>query len=112
MECLCTQAHQKAEAGVAHRDTKVMIDKGRKKSMELGINLDFINIKPNWELLTPDSEKILGRIALNKMGCNFKYHIFRHTHASFLAEKGLPVVTVKTRLVIQKLRQPKSITNT
>lgn len=97
-ELKVTQEQQKAEMGVAYHETRVAIDKGRNKPKEYATNLDFINIKPDGSLLTPDSEKILGRIARDELGCNFKFHNLRHTHASFLAEKGLPVVVVKARL--------------
>lgn len=97
-ELKVTQEQQKAELGTAYRETRVAIDKGRNKPKDIATNLDFINVKPNGELLTPDSEKVLGRIARAEMVCNFKFHNLRHTHASFLAEKGLPVVVVKARL--------------
>ena len=97
------QEQQKTELGAAYRETRVAIDKGRNKPKEIATNLDFINVKSNGELLTPDSEKVLGRIARNEMACNFKYHNLRHTHASWLAEKGLPVVVVKARLGHSKI---------
>jgi integrase len=98
-----TQEQQKAELGVAYADTKVAIDKGRNKPKEIAYNLSFINIKPDGGLLTPDSEKVLGRIARNELNCNFKFHNLRHTHASWLAEKGVPVIVVKARLGHSKI---------
>ena len=62
------------------------------------VNLPFINIKPNSEILTSDSVKILGRIAKDEMNTNFRFHNLRHTHASMLAEKNVPMVVVKDRL--------------
>jgi integrase len=98
-----TQEQQKAELGVAYRDTRVAIDLGKKKTKKIVDNLAFINVKPNGELLTPDSEKVLPRIARDELGCNFKFHNLRHTHASWLAEKGLPIVVIKTRLGHSKI---------
>jgi integrase len=92
------QEQQKAELGIAYRQTRVAIDKGRNKPKEIVDNLDFINVKPNGELLTPDSEKVLGRLARNELELNFKYHNLRHTHCSRLAEMNVPMVVVKQRL--------------
>ena len=97
-ELKVTQEQQKAEYGVAYSETKVAIDKGRNKDKEIVTNIDFINVKPNGELLTPDSEKILGRIARNEMGCNLKFHNLRHTHASWLVEHNVLMFVTKTRL--------------
>jgi integrase len=92
------QEQQKAEMRVAYHETRVAIDKGRNKPKEYETNLDFINIKPDGSLLTPDSEKILGRIARDELGCNFKFHNLRHSHASWLAEHNVPIVVTKARL--------------
>ena len=97
-ELRATQQQQKAELGVAYRGIRVAIDRGRNKSMELLTDLEFINIKPNGELLTPDSSKILPRIAEKELGCNFRYHNLRHSHASWLAEHNVPMIVTKTRL--------------
>lgn len=49
-------------------------------------------------LLTPDSQKVLGRIARDELSCNFKFHNLRHSHASWLAEHNVPIVVTKARL--------------
>lgn len=92
------QEKQKSELGLAYRKTRVAIDRGRNKTKEIVEDLDFINIKPNGEILTPDSEKVLGRLAKNELDLNFKYHNLRHTHASRLAEMNIPMIVVKQRL--------------
>lgn len=97
-EVKAIQEQQKKELGIAYRRTRVALDKGRNKQKEIVENLDFINLKPNGELLTPDSEKVLGRLARNELGLNFKYHNLRHTHCSRLAELNVPLVVVKQRL--------------
>lgn len=102
-ELKTTQEQQKKELGIAYRKTIVAIDKGRTKKKEIVEDLDFINVKPNGELLTPDSEKVLGRLARNELNMNFKYHNLRHTHCSKLAELGIPAVVVKDRLGHSKI---------
>ena len=102
-ELKTTQEQQKAELGAAYADTKVAIDKGRNKPKDIAYNLAFINIKPDGDFLTPDSEKVLGRIARDELNCNFKFHNLRHTHASWLAAKGVPVVVLKARLGHSKI---------
>lgn len=102
-ELKTVQEQKKAELSVAYADTKVAIDKGRNKPKEIVYNLSFINIKSDGGLLTPDSEKVLGRIARDELNCNFKFHNLRHTHASWLAEKGVPLVVIKTRLGHSKI---------
>lgn len=97
-ELKAQQEKQKGELGIAYRSTKVGIDQGRNKPKKMVKNLDFINIKPNGEYLTTDSAKILGRISRTELGVNFKFHNLRHTHASRLAEKNVPMMVVKERL--------------
>lgn len=97
-ELKVTQEKQKAKMGIAYHETRVAIDKGRNKKKEYVSNIDFINIKPDGSLLTPDSQKILGRIARDELGCNFKFHNLRHSHASWLAERNVPIVVTKARL--------------
>lgn len=65
--------------------------------------MDFINVKPSGELLTPDSEKVLGRMVRNEMNTNFKYHNLRPTHCSKLAELGIPAIVVMERLGHSKI---------
>lgn len=97
-ELKATQEQQKKELGIAYRKTRVAIDRGRNKSKEIVEDLYFINVKQNGELLTPDSEKVLGRLARNELNMNFKYHNLRHTHCSRLAELNIPLTVVKNRL--------------
>ena len=61
-------------------------------------NPDLINLKENGEFLSTDSAKILLRIARKDCGIHFKYHNLRHTHASWLAEHGVPAIVTKKRL--------------
>lgn len=92
------QEKQKQELGVAYKINRVAIDMGRNKKKVIEENPDLINLKENGELLTPDSEKILGRIGRNELGIQFKFHNLRHTHASWLAEHNVPAIVAKKRL--------------
>ena len=92
------QETQKNKLGIAYRPNRVAIDKGKNKDKVIVDDLDFINIKPSGQLLTPDSGKIIARTIKKNLNKSFKYHNLRHTHASMLAEKNVPLVLVKTRL--------------
>lgn len=64
---------------------------------------DFINIKPNGEMLTTNSVKFISRIAKSELGIEFKYHKLRHTHTTMLAESGVNPKYVQKRLGHSKL---------
>lgn len=93
-----TQDNQKQELGVAYKVNRVAIDNGRSKEKTIEENPDLINLKENGEMLSTDSEKVLGRIGRNELQIKFKYHNLRHTHASWLAEHGVPAIVAKKRL--------------
>ena len=92
------QLQQKSDLGVAYKINRIGVDMGRNKPKEIREDLELINIKSNGELLTPDSEKFLGRISRKELSVNFKYHNLRHTHASWLAEHNVPAIVAKRRL--------------
>ena len=83
---------------VAYHQTRVAIDNGRNKPKTIEENPDLINLKDNGDYLSTDSAKILFRMARDKTGIHFKYHNLRHTHASWLAEHGVPAIVTKKRL--------------
>ncbi|WP_410506323.1 tyrosine-type recombinase/integrase [Haloimpatiens sp. FM7315] len=64
---------------------------------------DFVNIKPNGEMLNTYSHKIISRITKNEFGIDFKFHNLRHTHATFLLEKGVNPKYIQQRLGHSKL---------
>lgn len=49
--------------------------------------LPFVNRKPNGELLTPDSGKIVQRICKTDLGYQFRWHDLRHTYATIAANE-------------------------
>ena len=93
-----TQLKQKEQLGPAYKINRVAVDMGRDKPKVIRDDLELINIKSNGELLTPDSEKVLGRISRKELSVPFKYHNLRHTHASWLAEHNVPAIVTKKRL--------------
>lgn len=64
---------------------------------------DFINVKPNGEMLTTNSVKFMSRIVKDDLGIEFKYHNLRHTHTTMLAESGVNPKYVQKRLGHSKL---------
>ncbi len=64
---------------------------------------DFINVKPNGEMLTTNSVKFMSRIIKNDLDIEFKYHNLRHTHTTMLAESGVNPKYVQKRLGHSKL---------
>ena len=92
------QLRQKEQLGSAYKINRIAVDMGRDKPKVIRDDLELINVKSNGELLTPDSEKFLGRISRKELSVPFKYHNLRHTHASWLAEHNVPAIVTKKRL--------------
>ena len=92
------QLRQKEQLGPAYRVNRVAVDMGRDKPKVIRDDLELINIKSNGELLTPDSEKFLGRISRKELSVPFKYHNLRHTHASWLAEHNVPAIVTQKEI--------------
>lgn len=82
--------------GAGYKINTVMEKRAREKKL-IAID-DLINIKPNGQMLTTDSQKVLSRICKDELGVDFKYHNLRHTHATMLAEKGVSPKYVQERL--------------
>ncbi len=97
-ELRAEQLANKERLGIAFRTNRVAVDMGRTKEKVVREDLEFVNIRETGELLTPNSVKVLGRIAREELRVPFKYHNLRHTHATWLAEHGVPTAAVRMRL--------------
>ncbi|MBQ8836954.1 MAG: site-specific integrase [Clostridia bacterium] len=64
---------------------------------------DFINVKPNGEMLTTNSIKFMANIMKNELNIPFKFHNLRHTFATVLAESGVSPKYVQETLGHAKL---------
>ena len=64
---------------------------------------DFINVKQNGEMLTPDSNKVISRIA-KEMGINFNFHLLRHNYMSALADSGVGLSVIRDNVGHANLR--------
>lgn len=91
----------KKDYGLGYKINTVMERRG--KASKLIVVDDFINRKPNGQMLTTDSQKVLSRISKDELGIDFKFHNLRHTHATMLAEKGVNPKYVQERLGHGKL---------
>ncbi|AUM64271.1 site-specific integrase [Brevibacillus laterosporus] len=59
---------------------------------------DFVCIKESGEIITPSVAKYHTRKACEALDIKFNYHSLRHTHATMLIERGMPIKTVQKRL--------------
>lgn len=91
----------KKQYDIGYKVNTVMERRG--KSSKLIVIDDFINVKPNGQMLTADSQKVLSRICKDELGIDFKFHNLRHTHSTMLAEKGVNPKYVQERLGHGKL---------
>lgn len=85
------------EYGIGYVRNNRVIDKRNEKEVALFID-DFINVKPNGEMLNTHSMKVASRIFKTENDIDFKYHTLRHTHATMLIENGVNPKFVQERL--------------
>ena len=64
---------------------------------------DFVCVKENGEMLSPDSNKVISRIA-KEMGIEFHFHLLRHYYASTLQQNGVDITVIRDCLGHSGLR--------
>ena len=82
------QAESRVLYGEAYCHENIVWDRREKNQDERISVCDFINIKKNGAMLTPNSEKFMAKIIRQDCGIQFKFHNLRHTYATILAENG------------------------
>ncbi len=55
---------------------------------------DFVNVKENGDMLSPDSNKVISRIA-KEMGLEFNFHMLRHYYISALHQNGVDITVIR-----------------
>lgn len=79
-----------------------VIDK-TKQGKEMPIHVtDFLNIKPDGEMLNPNSVKLLAKIAAEEKGVRLNFHFLRHTFALHNAKHGVNPYWLQRQLGIGK----------
>lgn len=63
---------------------------------------DFLNIKPDGEMLNPNSVKVISRIAKDELGLRLDFHFLRHTYALHSAIHGMNPYHLQRQLGIGK----------
>lgn len=64
---------------------------------------DFICVKEDGSMLSPDSNKVISRIA-KEMGIEFHFHLLRHYYASTLQQNGVDITVIRDCLGHSGLR--------
>lgn len=59
---------------------------------------EYVCVRDDGELVTTDTIKVLSRVVNGKLGIQFNFHSFRHTHATMLIEAGVPMKVIQERL--------------
>lgn len=90
-----------AELGHYYKTNTVMDETGKKTTVEEIV--DFINVKPDGEMLNTYSTKYITRVCKDELNIPFKPHNLRHTHATLLLEQGMNPKYVQERLGHAKL---------
>ncbi len=83
------QEKYKRERGKGYRNTEKVLVRLKNKEEEL-IGGEFIQRKPNGELITINSVKYWAKKIKEEVEINYKHHILRHTCASHIASQNVP----------------------
>jgi integrase len=102
MECKANDELLREHYGEMYKTNKIM-DEINVDKKEVIIVDDFVNVKPEGDMLTPYSHKVISRICRKEFNIDFKFHNLRHTHATKLLESGMNPKYVQNRLGHAKL---------
>ena len=94
------QRKHKSRAGGHYKGTERVYDEVSKEWIVGG---DFINRRPNGELLTVNSMKYWSKLIKTKVGIDFKYHNLRHTYATQCAFNNVNMLLLMKMLGHKKL---------
>lgn len=94
------QVKDRERLGEAWRGTEKVYDTVTKQWIQ---GADFVNRKPNGELLTVNSLKFWTKEISDKAEIEFKYHWLRHTFASNCAASNISVLLLQTWMGHKKL---------
>ena len=86
--------------GYKHNFVTDRLIRNKENLMEI---TDFINVKPNGEMLSTNSIKFMSRTIKNDLKIQFKFHNLRHTYATILAGNGISPRYVQEMLGHSKL---------
>lgn len=92
------QAAERSFYGDGYCFENIVWDRREKNQDQRTPIRDFINIKKNGAMLTPNSEKFMAKIIREDCGIHFKFHNLRHTYATILAENGAHPTYVQQQL--------------
>ena len=83
---------------LGYKNTEIVYDRNGIGKNEPIQGADFLMRKENGELLSINSVKYWATEVKKKTGISLKFHVLRHTHASFLAHHGVPQKTLMEQL--------------
>lgn len=81
-----------------YKNTEFVFDRNGKDKDDRIVGGDFIQRKENGELITINSVKYWTDKVKKETGINFHFHALRHTNASMLAARNIPIITLAEHL--------------
>ncbi len=82
---------------------KVAMDRNHPEIVEIEDIDDFVCVKEDGSMLSPDSNKVISRIA-KEMGLKFNFHLLRHYFASSLQQNGVDITVIRDCMGHSNLR--------
>ncbi len=99
------QEEDKRRLGEFYKTNKVIesMDRYHPEISETIIVEDFVCVKNDGSMLSPDSNKFISRIA-KQMGLTFNFHMLRHYYTSSLQQNGVDITVIRDCLGHSGLR--------